>query len=140
MAHGVISSSLEQLGFRLVGIDIVYCGISSPVLNLLLHVGEKETKPAFGQFVTPPKKNKLEADGCDRCTADVERGFSAQNLVCTNQRSRLTTENQDMLLRMHIQAPKEVKSQAEWHVTEVDRQIGCSQKEKRAGRHKGWFG
>ena len=40
-------------------------------------------KHVFEQFVMPPKKKKLKAD---RHTADVERGFSAQNLICTSLR------------------------------------------------------
>ena len=39
-------------------------------------------KHVFEQFVMPPNK-KLKAD---RHIANVERGFSAQNLICTNQR------------------------------------------------------
>ena len=42
-------------------------------------------KHVFEQFVMPPKKKKLKAD---RYTADVERGFSAQNLICTSQRGK----------------------------------------------------
>ena len=43
------------------------------------------------------REKKLKAD---RHTVDVEKGFSAQNLICTGRRSRLTTENQDILLRV----------------------------------------
>ena len=63
----------------------------------------------FEQFVMPSKK-KLQAD---RHTADVEKGFSMQNLICTSQRIRLTTGNQDMVFRVQMEAPREVKSQSE---------------------------
>ena len=61
-------------------------------------------KHAFEQLKMSPKK-KLKAD---RHTADVERGFSAQNLICTSQ-SSLTTENQDMLLTVEMEAPRDVE-------------------------------
>ena len=39
-------------------------------------------------------------------TADCERGFSAQNIVLTPLRNRLSPKTQDMLLRVMIQAKK----------------------------------
>ena len=75
------------------------------------------TKPVFEQFVMPPKE-KLKAD---RHTADVEKGFSMQNLICTSQRIRLTTGNQDMLLRVQREAPREMKGQAEWVMKVTDK-------------------
>ena len=63
----------------------------------------------------PPKKI-LKAD---RHTADVDGGFSAQNLIYTNQRSRLTIENQDMLLRVQMEAPRWLKGQSEWDLIKV---------------------
>ena len=87
----------------------------------------------------PPKK-KLKAD---RHTADVEKGFSAQNLICTSQRIRLTTGNQDMLLRVQMEAPREVKGQSEWvmKVTEKGRQRerGCYSVAEKKSRHSGWW-
>ena len=62
------------------------------------------TKHVFEHFVMSPKK-KITAD---RHTADVEKGLSAQNLICTSQRIWLTTENQDILLRVLIEIPREV--------------------------------
>ena len=56
-----------------------------------------------------PPKTEFKAD---RHTADVEKGFSA--LICTSRRIRLTTENQDMLFRVQMEAPREVKCQSEW--------------------------
>ena len=35
-------------------------------------------------------------------TADCERGFSVQNLVLTSLRNRLTSEHQDMLMRVRL--------------------------------------
>ena len=70
------------------------------------------TKLVSEQFVMPPKEKKLKAD-TDRHTADVEKGFSAHNLICTSQRFRLTTENKDMLLRVQMEAPREVMGQLE---------------------------
>ena len=77
-------------------------------------------KHTFEQFVIPSKK-KLKAD---RHTADVERGFSAQNLICTSQKNRLTIKkkikkNQDMFFGVQFEAPREVKGQSEWDVTKV---------------------
>ena len=65
------------------------------------------TKCVLELFVMPSKK-KLKAD---RHTADVEKSLvhGIQNLMCTGQRIRLTTENQDMLLRLQMEAPREVK-------------------------------
>ena len=40
-------------------------------------------------------------------TADVERGFSSQNLVCTARRNRLTVEMQDMILKTKLEGQKE---------------------------------
>ena len=62
----------------------------------------------FEQFVMQPKR-KLQAA---THTADVEKGFSAQNLICTSQRITLTTEDQDILLRVQTEAPREVKGQS----------------------------
>ena len=67
------------------------------------------TKPVFEQFVMPTKEKRK----ADRHTADVEKGFSAHNLICTSQRFRLTTENKDMLLRVQMEAPREVMGQSE---------------------------
>ena len=46
-------------------------------------------------------------------TADAEKGISAQSSHCDRQRIRLTTENQDMLLRVQMEALREVKGQSE---------------------------
>lgn len=40
-------------------------------------------------------------------TADVERGFSAQNNILTAKRNRLLTETQNMLLKQKIEGEKE---------------------------------
>ena len=42
-------------------------------------------------------------------TADCERGFSAQNLILTPLRNRLTPENQDMLLRVKLHKQVDVE-------------------------------
>ena len=60
-------------------------------------------------------------------TADVERGFSAQNMTCTSQRSRLARENQNMLL---MEAPKEVKRLSEWDVMKVTDKWGGKERER----------
>jgi hypothetical protein len=38
-------------------------------------------------------------------TADVERSFSTQNLICTANRCTLTSEHQEMLMRVALEAP-----------------------------------
>ena len=117
------------MGFRVVAINIADGG---PVLNCFCARAEIKTscffffvKRAFEQFVMPPKK-KIKAD---RHTADVESGFSAHNLICTSQRSRLTAENQDMLLWVEILAPRDVEGSIRVGCDEDDRQIGCNEKE-----------
>ena len=35
MARGVVSASLEHMGFRVVAVNIAYFSLSGPVLNLL---------------------------------------------------------------------------------------------------------
>ena len=42
---------------------------------------------------------------CPVHTAGCERGFSAQNLILTALRNRLTPEHQDMLMRFKIEGP-----------------------------------
>ena len=89
-----------------MAINIADCSLGDPVLNLL-HMGENQNIQflvVFEQFIMSSKE-KLKAD---THTADVEKGFSAQKLICTSQRIRLT-ENQDMLLRVQMEAPREVK-------------------------------
>ena len=101
--------------------NVIDCSLGGPVLNLLWPCPWVKiktfcfflfTKHVFEQFVMPPKK-KLKAD---RHTADAEKGFSrsAQNLICASQRIKLTTENQDILLWVQMEAPREVKGQLEW--------------------------
>ena len=113
------------MNVRVVAIVIADCCLACPVLNLLLRMGKKTNKScffffflkcAFKQFVMPPKK-KLQAD---RHTADVEE----QNLISTNQRSRLTIENQDMLLRVQKGDEGSVRVGHD----EGERQIGAKRK------------
>ena len=61
-AHGVVSASLEHMGFRVVAINIAYCSLGDPVINLL-RMGEDESVPFLlvckarsEQFIMPPKK------------------------------------------------------------------------------------
>ena len=74
----------------------------------------------------------------------LQLGFIAQNLICASQRIRLTTENQDMLLRVQMGARREVKDQLEWvmKVTDkwVQRERGCYSLGKKKSRHSGWSG
>ena len=46
----------EQLGFRVVAINIADCGLGGTVLNLVLRRGKKQNKRALEQFATLPKK------------------------------------------------------------------------------------
>ena len=62
-AHNVVSASLEHMGFRVVAINIAYCSLGDPVINLLLRMGEDESVPFLlvckarsEQFIMPPKK------------------------------------------------------------------------------------
>ena len=41
-------------------------------------------------------------------TADCERGFSAQNLLLTSLRNRLSPETQDMLMRVRLHPVKDL--------------------------------
>ena len=41
-ARGVMSACLEHMGFRVVAVDIAYCSLGGPVLNLLLRIGENQ--------------------------------------------------------------------------------------------------
>ena len=54
-------------------------------------------------------------------TADVERSFSTQNLICTGLRNTLTTEHQDMLMRVHLEGPKNAQELNQWVVKVVER-------------------
>ena len=45
------------------------------------------------------------------------------------QRSRLTTENQDVLLRVQREAPRDVEGSVRVGSDEDDRQMGCKDKE-----------
>ena len=38
----VVSASLEHMGFRVVAIDIAYCSLGGPVLNLFLCISENQ--------------------------------------------------------------------------------------------------
>ena len=54
-------------------------------------------------------------------TADVERNFSTQNLIWTGLRNTLTTEHQDMLMRVHLEGPKNAQELNQWVVKVVER-------------------
>ena len=53
-------------------------------------------------------------------TADVERTFSSQNLICTGLRNALTPAHQDMLMRVYLEGPKGGKDLDLWVVDVVD--------------------
>ena len=76
------------------------------------------------------KGGKKEAD---TQTADVEKGFSAQNSIYTSQRIRLT-ENQDMPLRVQMEGTKGGEG-SEWVVKLTDRwgqrERGCYWQDRR---------
>ena len=54
-------------------------------------------------------------------TADVERGFSRQNLLCTSLRNRLSPEIQDCMLRVQMEGPDQVKGQHPFVLGVVDK-------------------
>ena len=60
------------------------------------------------------------------------------------QRSRLTTENQDVLLTMQMEAQREVRGESEWMMKVIDslrqRERGCYLVREQKSRHSGWWG
>ena len=60
------------------------------------------------------------------------------------QRSRLTTENQDVLLTMQMEAQREVRGESEWMMKVIDslrqRERGCYSVGEQKSRHGGWWG
>ena len=54
-------------------------------------------------------------------TADVERVFSAQNLICTDLRNRISPETQDMLMRVYLEGPKDKKNLDQWIISVIDK-------------------
>ena len=75
------------MGFWVVAINIAFCSLGGPVLNLL-RMGENQNilfilvhEAAVRTICDATKKKQLKAN---RHTAEVERGFSAQNLICTS--------------------------------------------------------
>ena len=100
------------------------------------------TKCVFEQFMMPPKK-KLKAD---RHIADVEKGFGVQNLICTGPRIRPTTENQEMLLRVQMEAPTDKGGEGSVRLRvddEGNRSVGAKRQrmlsdEREESRHSWW--
>ena len=47
-------------------------------------------------------------------TADVERSFSVQNMICTPLRNTISISHQDNLMRVFLEGPKEARSSEEY--------------------------